>query len=130
MKEKLKKVLLFILNPRLLFCLGIAWMITNGWSYLAFAVGSLYEIEWLVAIATAYLAFLWVPMTPEKIVTVIIAIWLLRLLFPRDEKTLKILKNMHESFWRKYREYLARRRAKKEARRAKKNSSNKRGDEL
>lgn len=122
MKEKLRKFILFILNPRLLFCFGVAWMITNGWSYLAFAVGSLYEIEWLVAIATAYLAFLWVPMTPEKIVTVIIAIWLLRLLFPKDEKTLKILKDMHESFWKKYRAYLARRRAKKEARREKKNS--------
>ena len=130
MKEKLKKVILFLLNPRLLFCLGIAWMITNGWSYLAFAVGSLYEIEWLAAIATAYLAFLWVPMTPEKIVTVVIAIWLLRLLFPKDEKTLKILKNMHESFRKKYRAYLDRRRAKKETRRTKKNSSNKRGDKL
>ena len=130
MKEKLKKFILFILNPRLLFCFGIAWMITNGWSYIAFAVGSLYDIEWLAAIATAYLAFLWVPMTPEKIVTVIIAIWLLRLLFPKDEKTLKILKNMHEGFWKKYRAYLTRRRAKKEVRRVEKTFKidGKRGD--
>lgn len=119
MKEKLKKVILFILNPRLLLCLGIGWMITNGWSYVALGLGSFYNIEWLTAIATAYLAFLWVPMTPEKVVTVVIAIWLLRLLFPRDEKTLKILKNMHESFWNKYRAYLARRRAKRTAKKDK-----------
>jgi len=116
MKEKLKKVVSFILNPRLLLCFGIAWMITNGWSYVALGLGSFYGIEWLAAVATAYLAFLWIPMTPEKIITVIIAIWLLRLLFPKDEKTLKILKKMHESVWRKYREYRERRRAKKEAR--------------
>ena len=30
MIDKLKKVVQFILNPRLLFCVFIAWLITNG----------------------------------------------------------------------------------------------------
>ncbi len=92
--EKLKKILLFIANPRLLLCFGIAWMITNGWSYVLLAVGTWLKIGWMVAVASAYLAFLWLPISPEKIVTVAIAIALLRFLFPNDEKTLGTLRKM------------------------------------
>jgi hypothetical protein len=96
MKEKLKKILWFFTNPRLLLCLSIAWMITNGWSYILVAVGTALGIGWMAAVGGAYLTFLWVPFTPEKILTVIIAIFLLRKLFPNDEKTLKILIDLFE----------------------------------
>ena len=96
MKEKLKKILWFFANPRLLLCLSIAWMITNGWSYIFVAVGTALGIGWMAAVGGAYLTFLWVPFTPEKILTVIIAIFLLRKLFPNDEKTLKILIDLFE----------------------------------
>ena len=94
MKEKLKKLVQFLLNPRFLLCFGIAWMITNGWSYVFMVVGTWLDISWMIWAATAWLTFLWIPFTPEKIVTVIIAIALLRWLFPRDEKTLQVLRNM------------------------------------
>ena len=98
MKEKLKnwlkKAVQFILNPRLLFCLGIAWIITNGWSYILFGLGTWFEIEWMIAVSGAYLAFLWFPFSPEKLATVAIAIFLLRWLFPRDQKTLAVLIEM------------------------------------
>lgn len=99
-KEKLKgiikTVLQFILNPRLLLCLGLGWIITNGWSYVLFALGTYFGIGWMVAVGGGYMAFLWFPFTPEKIVTVIIAIALLKFFFPNDQKTLAILKNMYE----------------------------------
>ena len=95
LKENLKKTLQFIANPRLLVCLLLGWMITNGWSYVMFAVGTICEIEWMVAIAGAYLAFLWLPISPEKLVTIAIAIALLRWLFPNDQKTLAVLKRWH-----------------------------------
>ena len=95
-KETFKTALLFIVNPRLLFCFGIAWFITNGWSYLLLGVGTLYEIEWAIAVAGAYLAFLWLPVSPEKIVTFAIAILLLRWLFPKDEKTLGVLISLRD----------------------------------
>ncbi len=60
------------------------------------AVGTLLQIPWMMAVAGAYLTFLWIPLSPEKILTVIIAIGLLRLLFPNDEKTLGVLKDMLE----------------------------------
>ena len=104
MKETLKQkikywtkvVLEFILNPRLLLCLGIAWFITNGWAYIAAAIAIWLKVDWLGAVAGAYLTALWVPFTPEKIITVIIAIFLLKLLFPNDKKTLERLHRMKE----------------------------------
>ena len=95
MKYKLKKILQFITNPRLLFCLLIAWFITNGWSYLLFGIGTYFKITWMTAIASAYLAFLWLPVSPEKLVTLAIALALLRRLFPNDQKTLAVLKQLH-----------------------------------
>ena len=96
MKEKLTKVLLFFLNPRLLLCLAIGWLITNGWSYIMFGVGTYFGISWMIAVSGAYLAFLWLPISPEKIVTVAIAIFLLRLLFPRDTITLGVLRKLQQ----------------------------------
>ena len=110
MKEKLKKVLQFLLNPRLLICLLVAWIITNGWSYIMFAFGTYFNIGWMIAVSGAYLAFLWLPISPEKIATVAIAIALLRFLFPRDEKTLAVLRDMYH----KAKSALKRRKDKKE----------------
>lgn len=90
----LKKAAQFLLNPRFLLCFGIGWMITNGWSYILFGLGTWLEIEWMIAVAGAYLALLWFPFSPEKLVTVAIAIFLLRWLFPNDQKTLAVLIDM------------------------------------
>lgn len=95
-KYWLKTAVQFILNPRLLLCFGIAWIITNGWAYITTAIAVRLDIGWLGAIAGGYLAALWMPFTPEKIITVIIAIFLLKLLFPKDKKTLEKLHNMKE----------------------------------
>lgn len=95
-KEKIKKIIAFLLNPRFLFCFGLAWMITNGWCYVFLGVGAAYDIEWMIYIGTTYLAFLWLPITPEKILTIPLAIAFLRLFFPKDEKTLAVLMQMYQ----------------------------------
>ena len=59
-------------------------------------LGIFFDVTWMQAVASAYLAFLWIPVTPEKILTVIIAIFFLKRFFPKDEKTLAILLNMFE----------------------------------
>ena len=92
-KRLLRKFVSFVLNPHLLICFGIAWMITNGWCYLFMAFGGLLKINWMTIVGTAYATFLWLPFTPEKILTVIISIFLLRLIFPDDKRTLAILEN-------------------------------------
>ena len=85
-----------VLNPRFLLCFGIAWLITNGWSYILFGLGMFFDISWMTAVAGAYMAALWLPFTPEKILTLAIAFGLRRLIFPKDKKTeeqLKLLKS-------------------------------------
>lgn len=95
-KEKLKKLIEFILNPRFLFCFSLAWMITNGWCYIFIGVGTYYDIEWMFYVGTTYLAFLWLPITPEKIITIPLAIAFLKWFFPKDEKTLAVLQQMYQ----------------------------------
>lgn len=94
MKTKLKKITQFLLNPRLVFCFSLAWMVTNGWSYILFGLGTYFGIGWMTAAAGAYLTFLWLPISPEKLVTFAIAIALLRWLFPGDQKTLAVLRQL------------------------------------
>ncbi len=96
MKKKLKKILQFVTNPHLLICWALAWLVTNGWSYVLFAIGVSWNIEWMTAIAGAYLTFLWLPISPEKLVTFAIAIALLRHFYPDDQKTLAVLKCWHK----------------------------------
>ena len=112
--EKIKKVVWFVLNPRLLVCVGIAWLITNGWSYILLGLGTWLEIGWMIAVAGAYLAFLWVPFSPEKIATFAIALALLRFLFPNDTKTLAVLREWHKKAIDVFRRKKAERAKKKE----------------
>lgn len=92
LREMVQRWARFLLNPRLLLCLAIAWMITNGWSYVMFGLGMLMKIHWMRVVGGAYMSFLWLPFTPEKLVTVVLAIGLMRLLYPRDRRTLGVLR--------------------------------------
>jgi len=80
-----------LLNPHFLISIGIAWFITNGWSYCALGLGAYFKINWLRNIGAVWLGILWMPGTPEKLVTFSIAIVILRLLFPKDTKTLAVI---------------------------------------
>ena len=100
-----KKWVWVFINPRFLLCFGLGWLITNGWSYIMFTIGTLYKIGWMIAVSSAYLAFLWLPISPEKLVTVAIAIFLLKRLFPKDEKTLGVLRELHAKARKKHQEH-------------------------
>ena len=108
MKKKGRKLLEalknFILNPHLVICFALAWIITNGWTYVALGVGTYYEYKWLIAISATYLAILWSPLCAEGILTFIIAIFLMQKIFPNDEKTLKAIK----VYFRRYKSKLSR----------------------
>ena len=116
----IKKWIMVVLNPRLLLCLFVAWMITNGWSYVFVALGTLLDITWMVVTGTAYMSLLWVPFTPEKILTVVIAIFLMRAIFPKDEKTVAVLK---EELKKLKRAYVAQRDKRREKRNQKKSQN-------
>lgn len=79
-------LLVIFTSPKILLTFGIAWMITNGWSYIFVFLGIHFRNNLLLGIGSAYQTFLWLPITPEKIVTVAISIWLGKLFFPKDKK--------------------------------------------
>lgn len=107
MKKKFKKIVQFFANPRLILCLLIGWIITNGWSYIFLIIGTIFKIGWMMAVASGYLAFLWLPVSPEKLVTIAIAIFLLKKLFPKDTKTLGVLKDLRDKVKLKFKKGLA-----------------------
>ena len=68
-KDKLRPWLRALTNPHLLISLVIAWFITNGWAYCAVGIGWYLDIPALLRIGTVWLGLLWVPGTPEKLLT-------------------------------------------------------------
>jgi hypothetical protein len=66
---------------------GIAWIITNGWAYIMLGIGIYGHINWAKIIATTYLSILWLPFTPEKLITIPLAIWLQKILFKKEVAT-------------------------------------------
>ncbi len=91
LKAKLRPWVRALTNPHLLLSLGIAWFITNGWAYCAIGIGAFLEIGWLFKAGTVWAGLLWLPGTPEKLVTFPIAIFILRRLFPDDTRTLAMI---------------------------------------
>ena len=97
--EKWKKLLKFYLDNPLVFyhrfrgawkytiSLFIAWMITNGWAYALAFMGN--------KVAIAYITLLWMPFTPEKIITLPISFFLHKLIWhengDEDKQRTKIL---------------------------------------
>ena len=122
--EKLKKFFRWLwtylkpfTNWRFLICFGLAWFITNGmWYPIAGMIpAGVIPIPivphpfpwmplWLVNFARAYIVFLFLPFTPEKLVTIPIAIWLLTKLFKNHKKTRAQLDDLYaqaKSDWAK-----------------------------
>lgn len=82
-----------LLNWRFLICFGIAWMITNGWAYIFISLGAILKIDWMRNIGAGYMTLLWMPWTPEKLITIPIAIWLLKKIFPKNYELIAELEN-------------------------------------
>ena len=86
MINKIKLLFKRLCNWRFLICFIIAWMITNGWAYFFIGLGTFCNIGWMLAIGTTYMAFLWMPFTPEKLITIQSALFLLKIIFPKQKE--------------------------------------------
>lgn len=80
------------LTPNFGISFGIAWLLTNGWAYIFLGIGINLNIPWMRNIGIAYLALLWMPFTPEKLITIPIALFIHKLIF-RKKATLPIQNN-------------------------------------
>jgi hypothetical protein len=64
----------------------IAWMITNGWSYVFVALGPIIGASWMTWIGGIWIGFLWLPFTIEKPITLFIAGLLYRIVYKEKFK--------------------------------------------
>jgi len=91
-KKVLIEIIDFITDWRTFVSFMIAWMFTNGWAYAFMIIGPRFNIRWMSIVGYAYMAFLWAPFTPEKVVTIPLTIYLKGKLFPKN-KELKTIQN-------------------------------------
>lgn len=117
MSKKTQKMLItvrnFLLNPRLLLCVGLSWIITNGWAYIFVFLGIRFKIGWMAKVAGVYIGILYSPLCVEGILTIAISIFLLRKLFPKDKYTLKLLNVYSRKYKLEFKKKLAKFKRKK-----------------
>lgn len=71
------------LHWKMLLVFGGVWVLTTGiWYIIAFAPLGL--PSWLVWFARGYMAILWLPTTPEKLITIPISIWIYKFIFKEE----------------------------------------------
>lgn len=92
--SRLYKYLRPFTSWRFVISFGFAWLLTNGWAYY-FGFTPLNIPIWLRAFALSYLTFIYLPVSPEKLVTIPIAIWIHIKLFKNDKVTHNQLEEMH-----------------------------------
>jgi chaperonin GroEL len=77
---KLYEFIKFILDWKTLLCYIPVWFVFSGWTYVAIAFGS----PWIRAFGSAWLAMLWMPWCPEKLITIPITLWIKRIIFKKE----------------------------------------------
>lgn len=82
-RKLLKNVWNYIKDWRTFVSFLIAWNITNGWCYAFILFGTIFHIKWMRIAGWSYLAFLWLPTTPEKLVTVPLGVAIKKILFKK-----------------------------------------------
>ena len=105
--NNLKSLLKPFLHLKFFISYLLAYFITNAWSYVGLGIGIAFKITWLTSLCSAYVAFLYLPFTMEKIVTIPLAIFFQTKLFPKDEKLHQELTEMYRIVKREFHEMKA-----------------------
>lgn len=92
MTKLLKKLWLYIkpfLNIKILIVYIPIWFIFSGWTYLFIYLGIKFDIKWMYISGSTWSAFLWMPFTPEKLVTIPLTIKVYMKLFKENNPSLE-----------------------------------------
>lgn len=68
--NKLKTYISPFLNWKILVIYLPIWFLMSGWTYLFIYLGTKYHISWMLASGTFWFTILWLPFTPEKLITI------------------------------------------------------------
>lgn len=99
MKKILNKIWIYIrpfLNWRFLISYFIPFMLVNGWAWIGFFLLPIIGSNWFTIASSTWLGILWLPATPEKLITIPAAIFIHTKLFgKKDPKTRQQLDDMY-----------------------------------
>ena len=82
---KIKTYISPFLNWRILVIYVPIWFIMSGWTYLFIFLGTKYHVGWMLAAGTFWATVLWLPFTPEKLITIPLTLYLYVKLFGHKE---------------------------------------------
>ena len=102
MKRLLTKIKTYIspfLNWRILIIYVPIWFIMSGWTYLFIYLGTQYHIGWMLAAGTFWATVLWLPFTPEKLITIPLTLYLYVKLFGKGNEKLEAMVNEARRDW-------------------------------
>ena len=68
--SKIKTYISPFLNWRILVIYVPIWFLMSGWTYLFIFLGTKHHITWMLTAGTFWATVLWLPMTPEKLLTI------------------------------------------------------------
>lgn len=93
---KIKIYLRPFLDWKFLVSYLIPFSLINGWAWVGTFLLPIIGSNWFTIAASTWLAILWMPWTPEKLVTIPMAIWIHHLLFKNDKKTKIKMQKMYD----------------------------------
>ena len=85
MLKKIKTYISPFLNWRILIIYLPIWFLMSGWTYLFIFLGTKYHVGWMLASGTFWATVLWLPFTPEKLITIPLTLYLYVKLFGHKE---------------------------------------------
>ena len=86
---KIKTYISPFLNWRILVIYLPIWFIMSGWTYLFIYLGTRHHVGWMLAAGTFWATVLWLPFTPEKLITVPLTLYLYVKLFGSGNEKLE-----------------------------------------
>lgn len=99
LKSIVNKLWIYInpfLNFKLLLIYIPIWFLMSGWTYLFIFLGMKYQINWMLISGSTWAGILWLPCTPEKIITIPLTLFLYTKIFGnKNTKTIEKLNKMH-----------------------------------
>ena len=98
MKRLLKKIWIYLkpfCNWRFLVSYSIPFMVVNGWAWIGVILIPVIGMNWFTSASLSWQAILWLPCTPEKLITIPATIFIQTRLFKNDKKTKAQLEEMY-----------------------------------
>ena len=94
----MKKIWIYLrpfLKLKFIISYLIPFAIVNGWAWVGSSLFAIGWVNWFTVAAVTWLGILWLPWTPEKLITIPVAIWIHTRLFRNDTATRIQLDALH-----------------------------------